>query len=63
MRCKSCDNVMTSSEIIWNKQTHRHEELCKACGDTLNYDSEGDVVIYYSDDLEYYKAELKFDVD
>lgn len=31
MRCSCCNKILSSGEIIWYKDQHKHEELCGRC--------------------------------
>lgn len=49
MRCKACDAVMTTDEMVLREETNDFEELCKKCivasklGDEGSYEVEVEV--------------------
>lgn len=49
MRCKSCDSILSSSEIIFDEETKEHEELCRKCRQTLSIQCPESVLIYDQD--------------
>ena len=49
MRCKSCDSILSSSEIIWDEEIKEHEELCRKCRHTLSIECPDSVLIYDQD--------------
>lgn len=53
MRCKACNAVMSSSEIIWREEEGVHEDLCKRCRDTVtdNEDLELEYLEDYYEDV------------
>ena len=46
MRCKSCDSILSSSEIIWNEEIKEHEELCRKCRQIVSIQCPDSLVIY-----------------
>ena len=53
-RCKCCDKVLKSTEIIWNAELKEHEEFCGKCRSEY-YDND-DTLDSISDDT--YLADL-----
>ena len=49
MRCKACDIVMSSSEIIWREEEGIHEDLCKRCRNLVT-DVDDELDIEYLED-------------
>lgn len=49
MRCKACNAVMQSEEILWNDEYQEHEPLCRKCRDAVREDD--GLEILYEDEL------------
>lgn len=47
-RCKSCDKVLESEEIIWREEIAQHEELCRKCRDAV-FSYDGLEIVYVDD--------------
>jgi hypothetical protein len=48
MRCKSCDEVMKASEILWYEDIGEHESLCTRCRKIV--DESDDVITTITED-------------
>ncbi len=40
MRCKACDKVMTSDEMVIRVETGEFEDLCRKCQRASHYDDD-----------------------
>lgn len=54
MRCKSCDSILASSEIIWDEESKQHEELCRKCRQILSIQCPDSILVYDQDIRESY---------
>lgn len=44
-RCKSCDKILRGSEIIWDPETLRIEDLCLQCRKKIFEDEDEQVTV------------------
>lgn len=56
MRCACCDRKLTTTEIIWYKDKHTHEDLCGKCRaivfkQWLDDDGEPEKIELYVEDI------------